>query len=369
MALTMFILIGAVIGGTIGWGIYALQTRSIRIADAKPPAKSHAPTHRETANAIEIMVAIRNADPLEKEAIASRYVGGEIDWNVGFESVRGIRGDNENFEAVFAPTIDRPPTHPFIVCVLSKKTHGYLANIKHEPNSTLPVFRVKGVLEDINYDTELGPFRIGNPSVEQAAGEETTALTNDQMAAKAEREKRRQSSPSPAKNPLDRLKIVDTPDGPILEVAPMPSPPPVAPTVIEHKKSFVVVPPANQSAPAKERPSSKLTPNELFDLNDGHTPLQMVKLIAPYQGLWTEAQGEMTSQASPEGDGGCSITISLGSPGGKLRHVAFRFDQSWCDKLDRLEPKTVIKARGKIVTLGGVTLILSECELVSPTLP
>jgi hypothetical protein len=213
MALTTFVIIGALIGGMIGWGIYALQVRSARIAALV--------THIETANAFDIMADLRNADPLEKEAKARRYVGGTIDWNVAFFEVREIRGDSENFEAVFCPTIDRPPTHPFIVCVLPKKTHGYLANIKHQLNASLPVFHIKGLLTDINYETEFGPIKVGPPTpfVGQAPGEYTTALTNDQLAAKAEREKHATSPPA------------------------TPIPTPVAPPIIEHKKSLVVVPP------------------------------------------------------------------------------------------------------------------------------
>lgn len=153
-------------------------------------------------------------------------------------------------------------------------------------------------------------------------------------------------------------------------------------SLLSIKKNCVIVPPvereigpkvvppsASPTVSTEEKQWSGLRPRELFDLIEGHTAFQAAKLIEPYKGLWTEAEGELTGEASPEGDGGCSITISLGSPGGKLRHVALRFDRSWCDKLDGLEPKTVVRARGNIVAQGGVTLVLSGCELISPTLP
>jgi len=47
MALSIFILIGALIGGMIGWGIYALQTRSVRIAETKSSSPSPTLTGRD----------------------------------------------------------------------------------------------------------------------------------------------------------------------------------------------------------------------------------------------------------------------------------------------------------------------------------
>jgi hypothetical protein len=130
-------------------------------------------------------------------------------------------------------------------------------------------------------------------------------------------------------------------------------------------RRLVVVPPppASQNVPPNAGPLSNRTPRELFEFFAGHTPLQVVKLIAPYKGLWIEAEGPLAGPPSPHGDG-CAATLYLDTEG--KQHVECRFGQQWCDVVDGLQTRTVIKVRGKIETHFGVTLALSECELISP---
>jgi hypothetical protein len=120
--------------------------------------------------------------------------------------------------------------------------------------------------------------------------------------------------------------------------------------------------PAEELKTDSKDPSSPQTknlgPRELFALIEGRTPLQAAKLIEPYKGLWTELEGEMIHSPLPQG-GGCVTTIPVEGKG-----VQCRFAQKWCEELDGLKDRSVIKVRGKIEAQFGDTLALVECELL-----
>jgi hypothetical protein len=133
-----------------------------------------APSHPITENAFEILGKISARGTLEKEDAINGYIKGSIDWKVGLYSIRAIKGDSEHIEATFIPVAIRPPVHPFIICVLSRKEYAYLDKDVFKPPSPVQVFRLTGVISDIEAEGA-STIKIDNATAQYLGGNEVTS--------------------------------------------------------------------------------------------------------------------------------------------------------------------------------------------------
>ena len=168
-SMMIVILIGALIGGT-GLGVvwWALQLSHFKSpptaakSGAEPPSTPATHSHRVTSNAAEIMGRINAAGPLQKEDVANGFVNGVVDWKLTFWKVKPVRGDSANVEVTFyAYRINRP----LVTFLLPRKGNEYLGVLKGAPADNTNVFRVTGVISDIDYEHE--EIKLRDASLEQ----------------------------------------------------------------------------------------------------------------------------------------------------------------------------------------------------------
>lgn len=338
MAFVLVFFVAGLVGVSIYWVLEKSNAESPQVAA----------THIETANAFEITGQINSAAPLQKDDVARGYLNGRVDWKVGLASVKPVRGDPQNIEAIFSPTSERPPNHPLISCVVAKKGHEYLGTMVQR-SGELPVFRIKGVLTEIDYEHE--HMAVSDASIEQLPqGEETTALTNDQLAKKAQREKQGES-PSPSaqqKTPLEdgpknvppewaspnASKLTQTEGTPPREVGPR------------------VVPP--------NQPKVVVEANDIFALFADRNALQVIDLLEPHKGEFIETTGKIGHVGR---SGQSDILIVLTNQNTSVMGCVF--NQRWKEKLRDCKTGDTLHIRGKIGPYqDGNHLQLVECELL-----
>jgi hypothetical protein len=146
MALAMFIIIGALIGAMIGWGAYGLVNRSVRILKAK----SANSTHVNTFTTREIANKVSGAGPLQRGDAARAFIGGVVDWTLGFMSVKPIRDDpNTLLVTFYTEGIQR--RGPFVTLRVPRLGNEYLGVIS---GGNQAMFNVRGIITEIDYERD-----------------------------------------------------------------------------------------------------------------------------------------------------------------------------------------------------------------------